>query len=347
MRRITTVAMGLVAALTLLAAAAVVGVPGPTPAAAADAERGVYGYSLHTADNGQTCSLVLIDFATGDVQDLPAPASAEACAYDLAVTPDDTARGFRKIDPTLTDEALPTTVASRYVTTTIGSLIDFAVDGTATRTDVKFPEDYLVDFTLPSMLAGLAIDADGTHFVMISGMWVDVTTCLPGVGLAAVDVEAADGLYNWSSCLFTLDPTTGDLTLVGPTRFDIDDFLGLSIGSTGAVTMAYDGGHDPLEPSAIPPTEAYWSTVDTTTGEVTKSTVGYPVSNGYYDQLRSQPTIYALARNIDNNTLSTATVDPLTGTITPMATVAAPANVMQAVLGVFLGPEPARPTFTG
>jgi len=306
-----------------------------------DAEQPVIGYTLATPDSQETCELLRIDWVTGLTVDLPSTPTADACVTDLAVAPDGTVYGIKAIAP---PEPVGVTCASSFCGPPLARLVTFAADGTATSIEIG-PATLNYEFSLDllGVFRGVAVDSAGVIHVTINNLWVDVTDCSPApspvpgsTSGASPAVTVADGIYDWSACLFTVDPTTGDMTLVGPSKLPGNFLAGLSIGSEGGRTLAFLIAPSSVAPSSID--AAYWGAVDLATGEVTPTGSTYPTSNGMFDQLRSQSIIYALVEDPATGTYRTATVDPLTGAIISI-------NDLRTELPP--RPEPVAPAFTG
>lgn len=341
-------------AVVLVAGIVASGPRSTAPADAAPAPGSIFGYSMVETEGG--CELVTVDWATGAVTDLPAAPSPDACAFDLAVGPDGVVRGVVAESTLLTsiDAVSDRSIAS---VTPLGSLITFAVDGTPSYLPLTPPADYAALISIYSMFPGIAVSADGTVFVTLNGLWANVTTCAPsgGIGDTGLEsIEPTDGDVDWTSCLFTLDPTTGALTLVGPSRRPTDDLAGLSIGSDASWILMLPGTHTgpvstPSSDTAGGAVLAYWSRIDRTTGEVTPTGVTYdPSAGALFDQFRDGAAVYAF---VDDETLGgwmTATVDPTSGAITRIAHVANDdLRAMLAIAKAPPAPEPATPKFTG
>jgi len=336
----------LAAATSVVVASVAIGVGDTTPAGATDTDRPVIAYSLRLADDEETCELVTVDWATGAVTDLPAAPSADACALDLAVAPDGTVHGFAFETTPLPLDVTPAIV----VTSSIGHLVTYAADGTATRVEVVLPEPYTTLTDVPGFeFMGLAIDAAGNVLLMVNGLWADLTDC--SAAPFVTDIGAATDTFGMTSCLFGLDPATGLLTLIGGSRLNAETSLGMSIGVDGAWTLVtpLGVGADPVPSVAV---DAYWSTVNPTTGEVTITPTTYGISFiGLYDQLRSRREVFSYVMDetalTPEGAVMTATIDPTTGEVTPIANVDDPS--IFTVLGVIEGPapEPVRPSFTG
>lgn len=343
----------------LVAALALVGVSSSSiNASAAETDRPLTGYSLVdlTPPYGLLCQLAEIDWSSGSVTVLPAGASSLACVNDLAVAPDGTVHGF---DPIFADEFDPTSdIGSAVISevTTVGRFVTFSPDGTPSSIDVDLPQSYTINHDLVSQFWGIAIAENGTIFVAINRLWAQVTTCEPGVLVGSLEYETSDGDYDWTSCLFTLDPATGDLTLVGPSTMPGDDLAGLSVGSEGAHSLLFP--LTPLSVSPSVPTDAVWSSIDLNSGAVTASGLSYSLSDGLFDQLRFLPTLYVLLRDDTSGDFSSGTVDPETGVITQVASLRIGSDpvgstTLRPVLGITGGsrpapsPEPVVPAFTG
>ena len=311
----TLVAMA-AAVCVLLATVAVGALRGSDPASAAADDRPVTGYTLlrEGADVEMVCRLVSIDWASGEITELPAIESTTASARDLAVAPDGTVHG---IDPYLYSEPGVAGDVSPIAVETISHFITYSADGTPTAIDMHLPQPYEMDFDLYGQFWGVAIAEDGTIFITLNDLWARVTTCAPGPVFTALDHSTADGAFDWTSCLFTLDPDTGDLTLVGPSTWPQNTLVALSIGSDGARSLLYSVAPADVEPSPV--ASFVWSSVDLGTGEVLPSGAEYSPINGLYDQLRTRPEIYAITRADFGAMWVTSTVDPTTGAITPIA----------------------------
>jgi len=300
----------------------------------------VIGYTLG-ADQAQTnCELLTIDWSTGFTTDLPAAPSPDACVVDLAVAPDGTVHGLGSVpsqpQPTTSGpSALATCAAtSQFCGNPLARFVTFAPDGTATSIEIGTSNFYLMDENPLALFRGLAIDSVGTIFVLLSGLMVDVRNCQPALAPgSASETSVMDGQEDWSSCLFTLDPGTGVLTLVGPSRLPATLTAGLSIGVDGAWTLSLPGfGVGSTDPAAF--VDFYWSRVNLLTGEVTPSGAAYSSSNGFFDQLRSSSGILALVGGPTSG-YDTGDVDPSNGQITPIIDL----NTRR--------PEPVTPTYTG
>ena len=339
-----------VAAAVLVAMCVVGGVPGAPTAGALDltkvvgvlgittgpdADHPVIGYTLASNDSQSTCELLRIDWATGLTTDLPSTPTADACVTDLAVAPDGTVYGIKAPAP-----IPPTSITcvTTFCGTTLARLVTFAADGTATITEIGSASTYTFGSSfLGSFYRGIAVDSSGVIHVMINDLWVDVTTCAPGPAPGSVPGSSvADGIHDGSACLFTVDPSSGEMTLVGPSRLPSDVLAGLSIGVDGGRTLSFL-----LTPEAVGPSSvdvAYWGTVNLGSGEVSPSGTTYPVNNGLFDQLRSGSLIYALVEDPATGGYRTALIDPTTGAITPLT---------DLVTDLPPRPDPVGPAFTG
>jgi hypothetical protein len=338
----------------LAATLALIGVSlGSIGAGASESDRLIIGYSLLDLSEGEgrLCQLVEVDWSSGNVTVLPATASSLACVNDLAVAPDGTVHGF---DPVYVDEFdLGSDIGSAEVLK-VGRFVTFGVNGTPSSIDVDLPQSYTMNNDLFSQFWGIAITENGSIFVTINRLLADVTTCEPGVVIGSLEFESSDGVYDWTSCLFSLDPSTGQLTLVGPSAVPGDNLAGLSIGSDGARTILW-----PLAPRSLSPSDGpdvIWSSVDLSSGATTASGLSYSASNGLFDQLRSLPTLFVLLRDDTSFQFSSGTVDPETGVITRVAPLKIGGEPIRSpdlrpVLGITTrsGPAPAPvvPAFTG
>lgn len=350
----------LVAVVPILVAALVlVGVSlGPIRAGATETDHPITGYTLVdlTPPYGLLCQLAEIDWSSGMVTVLPATASNLTCVNDLAVAPDGTVHGF---DPIFADEFDPTSeIGSAVISeaTTVGRFVTFDSEGTPSSIDVDLPQSYTMNHDLLSQFWGIAIAEDGSIFVTINRLWAQVTTCEPGVLVGSLEFETSDGDYDWTSCLFTLDPSTGGLTLVGPSNMPGDDLAGLSIGSEGARSLLLP--FTPLSVSPSIPSEFVWSSVDLNSGAATASGLTYSVTDGMFDQLRFLPDLFVLLRDDTSGEFSSGMVNPQTGIITEVAPLMIGSSPiastgLRPVLGITGGsrptppPEPVVPAFTG
>lgn len=339
------------AALLLLGVSMVGGVRGASPAAALDvtavmpvvgltagpdADHPVIGYTLLSYDGQETCELATIDWMSGLVTDLASTPTTEACVTDLAVAPDGTIYGIKAFE--LFGAGGPSCVAS-LCTTPLARLVTFAPDGTASDIEIAAPAEY--PFTTESLngFRGIAVDDDGVVHVIVNGLWVDITDCSPGpVDGSVTGTSPADGRYDWTACLFTVDPTTGVMTPIGPSRWPGNYLAGFSIGDEEAWTLMF--AVSPLDATPSDGPAIYWSSVDLDTGEVTPIGSTYSPENGLFDQLRSGATIFALITDPVTEEYVTGIVDPLTGVRTPIAP-------LVAELPPKPEPEPVTPAFTG
>lgn len=308
-----------------------------------DAEHPIIGYTLASSDSQATCELLRIDWATGLTTDLPSTPTAEACVTDLAVAPDGTVYGIAPVA-----SPLPTALACASVGPVdlcgrpLARLVTFAADGTPTSMEIGPSLTYDFDAESLAGFRGVAVDNDGVVFVIVNGLWVDVTTCLPEPltvtppAAVGASTSIADGIIDWSACLFTVDPATGEMTLVGPSTLPGNVLAALSIGADGGRTLALLLTPDAVGPSSGP--SFYWGAVNLGTGAVDPTGSVYENTNGLFDQLRSGSLIYALVEDAVTGGYRTALVDPATGAITPLT---------DLVTELPPRPEPARPTFTG
>lgn len=284
-------------------------------AGAADAPK-VLGYILLTEDQGATCDLATVDWATGTVTDLSAPTSADACAHDLAVSPSGVVYGLGS-----TQDRAAAAFAPAAPSQTLDILVTYAADGTATRTDLAASSGFYRSYPAPG---GIAVDANGVIYVLVNGLWADVVTCEASASPPLMDTTAgaSDGQVDSVPCLFTANPSTGALTLVGSAQF-----LGiasiLSIGSDEMRTVSLELTNMPVSIAPSLVGEGWlWSTIDPSATErgrlETSMTTATQALNGF-DALRSGVTVYGLDFDEASGSIYTTTVDPATDTITRVA----------------------------
>lgn len=336
----------LVVGVVVLSAIASLPIATTSEAGAADPPE-VRGYVLLSDDGGATCELATVDWATGAVTDLPAAASADACATDLAVAPDGTVHGIAPAQGA-EDESLP--AAS---TPTLGELLTYSEGGSPTRTPVSLPTGFDL-CPAPNPLAGLAIDADGAVLVMVNGVITSAETCIvPPYLVGEQSTAPANGvIYTYWGVphLFEFDVATRQLTSVGSTGFDAGAVNLLSIGSDTMRTTSAENPSVPVStPSALQPAITityHWSTVAATNGSLVESDTIVRDATSGFDALRSGTTVYTIDVS-DPDAPATGTVDPATGVVTRLAALS-DANVVTGVLGVIevVETEPTTTTTT-
>ncbi len=307
----------------------------------------VRGYVLLSDDGGATCELATVDWATGAVTDLPAAASADACATDLAVAPDGTVHGIAS------RANIVTAIEPAAVGPAVGELLTYGEDGAPTRSDIALAADYSFSPWVSTLLAGLAIGADGTVYMLVNGLDAVTADCsvMTNDSVPQAATPANGVIYWWGvPCLFELDTSTGLLTLVGSTGYEDGVTLLLTIGSDTMRTMSgtYEFG-DQAVPSEMRPSVAlplYWSTVAATNGSLVESDTIVRDATSGFDALRSGTTVYTIDVS-DPDAPATGTVDPATGVVTRLAALS-DANVVTGVLGVIevVETEPTTTTTT-
>lgn len=302
-------ALACAAAAALLLGTIVVGA-GPTSAAGSP-----IGYTVAFGEGG--CDLATVDLTTGQLTDLPAAPSPEACAIDLAATADGTVWGIwgdsfegRGTGLQATSPAL---------------LVRYAADGTATTIPITDPDGNSGGLAE----GGIAVSPGGT-------VYVHMVTDNPGCDTGTTPDTTIGPQYAGDSvCLFTVDPTTGTATIVGTTGLFQTVFFALA-WCDGLLSIADTTGN------------GEWVTEDNSTGAVT---IGAPVDMlpAGYDCGTGTP-LYALVGEgnfLDGasapaaTSVSVATVNPATGA----ATIVAPVSD-QAVelIGLAVVPAAVTPT---
>ena len=227
MRRIVT---GLAAAALVLGA--VVISAGPASSAAPSA---TWAWTLTNVEGA--CALAKVDLTTAAVTELAGPASAEGCVEDLAAGPDGSVWGIAAEEPDLqplgfnAPQATSPVRLVRFSTTTGAAVSSVQVDVPGGGSDTWLAH------------GGIAITSDGT-------VWIQI-----------VDDACDSGN---SVCLYTVNPTTGAATEVGPSTLDTTYLDGLAICGAGPVTLIEPDGGPTAQPQAYPP--LYVGSVSASTG---------------------------------------------------------------------------------
>lgn len=313
-----------IAALALVVGTIVVSA-GPVSSAAAPSATWAWT-SVRFADEG--CVLGKIDLATGALTQLPGTPSNAACVQDLAAGPDGSVWGIdqeRRGGASLQDFSAP------QAATPI-SLVRFDTT-TGEAASVKMVDIAGSDGEAGLANGGLAITADGT-------VWAQI-----------VDTTCADGDY---VCLYTVNPTTGVATQVGPSNLFQTYMDGLAICGTGPITLVGAQAGPPSTTIPVPQAngqDLHVGTVSATTGAVTKgpdtldTIIGYDcggASTGYA-LLGSEPLI--IGSTPQSTEADLVRFDPATGATTAVAAVT-PTDADVALLAIPVGAPPAPSTTT-
>lgn len=306
--------LGLLGALGLLVVGAA---PGSTQTAAS----GPIGYVTVGAPG--SCQLQKIDLTTGVLTDLPAAPSADACVGDLAMTSDGTVWG-------VLDGTGPQNQVGSFTPQAAAdpSLVRFSADGTPNLTQITVP-DSTIAFLRDG---GIAVSTAGTVYVQIAS---NAPGCLPQV----TDTTSTSVPTPQQVCLYTVDPSTGAATLVGPTDTITTYFDFLTTCSSGAYTVLQGQGPE-LSTESL-------STGHASSGPVLDSPIGIDCSPG-------TGTLYAV-NGVNTRTLASqsrpaaiqqtevGTIDPSTGAFTA----AAPVSDQRAeIWALAVAPTPVPPTTT-
>ena len=283
------------ATIVAVAGLAVVGWAVPTTTVAGAASSAT-GYTVIQGDG--VCDLATVDLTTGQLTDLPAASSAEACAVDLAVTPSGKVWGiwgnfFRS--GSITPQAPVSAV-----------LVSYAADGTATTVPITDP---LSDGYIGLADGGIAVAPNGT-------VYVHLVNDNPGCDTGTTPDTTIAPLYAGDSvCLFTVNPATGVATIVGTT----------GLFETVFSQLAWCGG---LISTADTSQNGSWVTESTSTGAVTVGPDIQEFPAGYDCDSTTGSPLYALVGDqilLDGASApaatgaAVATVDPATGVTTPVA----------------------------
>ncbi len=242
------------------------------------------GYVV-TADDGGGCELQQIDLDTGALTDLPAVASPEACATDIAVAPSGTVYG-------ITDDFVLDIGSQDFAPSAINgpSLVTYAADGTPSTMPIDTGGDAFI------ANGGIAVAADGTVYAQIASQ-------IPGCDTGTTPPTSLGPLYEGDSvCLFTVNPTTGAATLIGTTGLFETEFYALTACASG-LRSTYFGDESLV-----------WVTESSTTGAVTDAADADFFPTGY-DCQSTGSTLYATTAAQTDNLKSTAAVDASVGTV--------------------------------
>lgn len=271
---------------------------------------GTLGYTI--IDNGDgTCDLATLDLTTGDLTNLPAASSAEACVNDLAADADGAVWGIA--GDTLVPGSVPAAPAPSSI-----KVVAFSADGTPASSTVSF-DAAITGATL--VYGGIAFDPD--------------LGALLHIGVGGTDPACPTG---GGVCLFTYDPETGLATAIGDSGMSSTTFDMLTSCSSGLYTV-YD------------PDGVALATVDPATGAVTggaslsDALAGYDCAPGgdtLYAVSGGVPTLFGNGATAVSARLGT--VDPETGDFTEIAPVSDPGADIHA-LAVPGAPTP-TPTTT-
>lgn len=331
------VAIGLIGSLGMLVVAAAPGSSQTTQATPTTQapSAGATGY-VTVGTNGQ-CQLETVDLSTGQLTDLPAGASADACVADLAVTADGTVWG-------ILDGTGPVAQPAEFTpqATAFPSLVRFGADGAPTITQITIPGATAAFLAV----GGLAVSPDGTLYAQIAandqGCLSQVTTTTGVVPNAASPNQV---------CLYTIDPTTATATLVGPSDAFETVFGFLTTCSSGAYTLQQGRGVE-------------LSTQDLATGHTTSGPTT-PTAPSGMACVPGGATLYAVTGGNPSSLLlgrsttaaaapEVGTIDPASGAFTATAPVSDPnANVWALAVVAAPAPPPAvapvvvTPAFTG
>jgi hypothetical protein len=268
------------AGLVVLAATTVTTAVGAGPTAAASTNP--YAYVTAFAD-GDRCDLQKVDLVTGELIDLPAGPSSDACVSDLAVDADGTVYGTLVRDP-IAPAATPALVTSNV------EVVVFAPDGTPTTSAIRLPDSFDAAL-LP--FASIAFDPTAGPLVQIPQQSTD-PTCPSGAG----------------SCLLAYDAATTVATPIGPTGLDTMPMAWLTSCDQGLVGIVVDRFQFHLAP------------VDRSTGAaVMGPPVPGPV-NGM-DCAVDGGALYAAVSLavVGGGQEAVGIIDPLTGAFAPLVTV--------------------------
>ncbi|MCU0311876.1 MAG: hypothetical protein MUE36_13145 [Acidimicrobiales bacterium] len=260
------------------------------------------GYTV-VSDEVDGCRLSTIDLATGVVTPLPAAAGDDACVNDLAVAPDGTVWGIAELDddpgidlPVLEVDSFAPQAASdlrlRAFSPTTGAMVDEVVIDIADLGEGAFLPD-----------GGLAITPDGTVWALFASDSCD---------------EASQ------NCLWTIDPTTGVATLVGPTDTFEQTMFGLAACDAGVVTVVLPREREAIAESTPTVFEPEVGFIDPTSGELTDGPalsdfpVGYDCAGTFGFAIIGEPN-FPVGSSTQALGSALATFDPATGTTTVIA----------------------------
>ncbi len=304
-----------------VAVAALLAVAGPVlPAGSQEATPPVAYTSVATSQAG--CDLHNVDLSTGELTDLPAGPSLDACVADLAVAPDGTVWGLVGIS------VLDGPVAAPAAPLDGVDLVRFDASGAPTATRITAGDAELFLAT-----GGLAVDAAGT-------VYAQMTVAPPRATVDATAAPAADLADCYSTlCLFEIDPTTAQASVIGPSGLFSSIFEDLAVcGATmwslgepdGAAMQEVDPSSGAIDPSG--------AAIDGAT----------PVG---YDCATDSTTMYALSADqpIGRRAQSAGTqgvvgvLDPATGEFTETAPLSDPEAFVDA-LAVAPAEAPITPT---
>ncbi len=267
--------------LTLVAAIAI----GSGPSAAAADHP--YGYTVILRQDG-SCELGRLDLVTGELTDLPATASPDSCATDLAVDTDGTVYGIVLSQ----DGAAPTQANGPSLIESNIEVMVFDPDGRPTVTRVRLPDSFdeaLVD------ISSIVVDPQLGFLIQVVPQSTD-PVCATGSG----------------SCLLSYDPATAVATPIGSAELGPDVMGFLTSCADGLIGVA--GG---------PPDERL-ATVDPLSGIATRgAALVYPTLG--LDCPTGGGPLYALATievvEDDVGLEMVGTLDPRTGVFSPSAPV--------------------------
>jgi len=279
------------------------------------------GFVLVETEAG--CELAVLRLESGELIDLPAAPSYEACAVDLAVSASSTsgvvyglAIGGGSEPGSL--QAVPSPV-----------LVTYSMDGTASTTPIVVGGG---DWDSYPYEGGIAVSPTGTVYVHLIS---EDPACLVEID----DSESSATAAAPSVCLFTVDPSTGVATPIGPFGFAELPFGGLS-WCGGLVTTGVNEGLS-------------WATVSASTGAATFGSAldVYPI--GYDCDSHAGSPVYALGSSMkEKNSLGAfdaqlLTIDPATGSATVVAPLSDPdADVLTMAVVPLPAPTPTSTTTT-
>jgi hypothetical protein len=295
-------ALACVAASALLLGTLVVGV-GPSSAAASK-----IGYTIIFNEGG--CDLATLDLDTGELTDLPAPSSPEACVDDIAADSEGAVWGIIDGGSNNSGSIEPAAVTQSQI-----YLVAFESDGTPNVSPIFF-DDIPSGASLEN--GGIAFGPAGTYIQAYLG---DTnTTCNAGVAV----------------CLLTYDPETGLATPIGGSGLIETSLYTLTDCASGQYTL-FD-----IEGPSL-------GLSNRTTGEVTPGPSVDDGLSGM-DCAPGGSTLYAISsppqvlqgNGLAANDASVGTLNPTTGQFTAVAPVSDP----DAFIGLLAVPGTPVPTTT-
>jgi len=272
------------------------------------------GYTTVLSEEG--CELAVIDLATGELTDLPAGPSEEACVDDLAISAAGVVYGIRP-SPMNIDKSLAAVSPAELVT--------FSMNGTPTVTpivDEGGDTGFLAE-------GGIAVSPSGTIYVHLV---TDNPACDTGEE-PPVDTTLLEPEYAGDSvCLFTVDPTTGVASIIGTTGLYETEFLGLA-WCGGLVTLAGAEG-------------LIWATESASDGSVILGADSDVFPAGFDCDSATGGPLYGLATpdggqiELGAVEVDVVTIDTATGTATTVASVDPETDVWALAVVPVAAPTP-------